>query len=184
METYTLIPNIPNPIVECHNLELPIPINPIFRHNPGYDTPDNYKRLVSDVPENAHEYFNTLVYDKILPLVFKHERFFWSWPINMETFKQTTEVTTTLVKDEIGWQQGKHEDPRIFTLTGVLHLQDCEQGTHFTDSGYTAPTKKFSGAFWVNSQNSYHLVNKVTSERMAYMVIAKWKFLPGNYTQV
>jgi len=184
METYTLVPNLPNPIVECHNLNLPIQENINFKHNSGYDTPDNYKRFVANVDENVLIYFTSLVYDKILPLIFMHERFVWSWPITMETFKQQTDITVSLIKDEIGWQQNIHEDPRIFPLTGILHLQDCEQGTYFKESNYTAPTKKFSGAFWANCQNSYHLVNKVTSERLAYMVIATWKSLPGNYQKV
>jgi hypothetical protein len=183
METFTLVPNLPNPIVECHNLNLPIPTNAEFSHNSGYDTTDGHKRYVAktfDHNDAKISYFTDMMYNNVIPLLHSHERFNWSWPIKLETLLDNIIIKVSLVKDEIGFQQPKHEDPRTFVISGILHLQDCEQGTYFTDSQYTAPTKKFSGAFWSNSQRSYHLVPKVTSERLAYLVIVQWKSLP-NY---
>jgi hypothetical protein len=180
MEIFSLVPNITNPVVECHNLNLPIPTNPNFNRNGGYDANDGYHRFVGNpyLPEDdVSLYFKNMFYQSIVPLFFQHERFEWTWPIKMETLINNTDVNVTLIKDEIGFSQGRHEDPRIFVASGVLHLQDCEQGTTF-ESGYVAPTKKFSGSFWANNQWSHHWVEKVTSERMAYLVIAQWKFLP------
>lgn len=180
METFTLVPDIHNPIVECHNLNLPIPNNPNFIKNEGYATQDGHNRFVADPYSDTDPiklYFKNMMYENIVPLFFQHPRFNWSWPIKMETLIKNTDVSVTLIKDEIGFSQGRHEDPRVFVASGVLHLQDCEQGTNF-ENGYVAPTKKFSGAFWANTQVSYHWVEKVTSERMAYLVIAQWKFLP------
>lgn len=184
METFTLVPDIPNPVVECHNLNLPIPADIEFRHNPGYDTTDGYKRYVGDAigpDDDKTLYFTDMMRNNVMPLLHSHERFNWSWPISLQTLLDNTNIKVSIVKDEVGFHQGKHEDPRIFVISGILHLQDCEQGTYFTNGEYTAPTKKFSGAFWSNSQWSHHLVPKVTSERLAYLVIAQWKFLPGFY---
>lgn len=183
MSAFNLVPNIHNPIVECHDLDLPIPINPNFKRNEGYATSDNHYRFVGDPYSDTDDvtlYFRNMFCQNIVPLFFQHQRFQWSWPINMQTLINNAEVNTTLFKDEVGFSQARHEDPRVFVASGVLHLQDCEQGTTF-ESGYVAPTKKFSGSFWANTQLSHHWVEKVTSERMAYLVIAQWKFLPFDF---
>ena len=180
METFTLVPNLPNPIVECHNLNLPVLREVEFKQDPGYNTADGYTRYVGpslgkyDVETI---YFNDMMRNTVMPLLYSHERFNWTWPISLQTLLDHTTVKVTLIKDEIGFWQGKHEDPKIFVISGILHMQDCEQGTYFTAADYTAPTKKFSGAFWSNSQWSHHEVPVVTSERLAYLVIVQWTFL-------
>lgn len=184
METFTLVPDAPNPIVECHNLNLPIPNGIEFKHAPGYDTSDGFRRFLGPAigPDDTETtYFTDMMRNTVLPLLHSHERFNWSWPIKLQTLLDHTDIKVSVIKDEVGFSQNKHEDPRIYVVSGVLHLQDCEQGTYFEQAKYTAPTKKFSGAFWSNSQWSHHLVPKVTSERLAYIVIAQWKFLPGYY---
>jgi len=180
METFTLVPNIPNPVVECHNLNLPTPPDGPWVADSGYTTSTGHQRYVRpDIgpldPLSLH--FTDMMRNTVMPLLHSHKRFNWSWPISLQTLIKHTAVKVSLIKDEIGWYQGKHEDPRIFVISGILHLQDCEQGTYFSDGNYTAPTKKFSGAFWLNSHWSYHEVPVVTSERIAYLVIAQWEFL-------
>ena len=66
-------------------------------------------------------------------------------------------------------------------------MQDCEQGTTFIDKQnnitYQAPVKKYSGAFWLNSHYSHHYVEKVTKERMGYLIIMPWTcFEPYNFS--
>ena len=180
MASFNLVPNQYNPIVECFDLELPQETNPKFTINEGYTTSDNYKRYTGRPYGRATaqgDYFTNIMHNNIMPLLVSHPHFRWSWPISLQTLIETTQIKVTLFKDEIGWWQGKHEDPRIFAVSGVVHLQDCNQGTTFTQDGYQAPTKKGTGAFWANCQWSHHEVPVVTAERMGYLVIAQWKFL-------
>jgi len=181
MEEFKLVPDLDNPVVECYNLDLPLPPEPLnFIESDRYSDADTHgKRLHADY-KVPRQYFKNLVYNHVAPLLFEHPRFAWSWPITMANFIEATDINVTLFKDCVGWSQPMHEDPRIYVVSGVLHLQDCEQGTHFRSAGYVAPTRKFSGAFWVNAQWSQHWVPEVTSERVAYIVIAQWKFLYGR----
>jgi hypothetical protein len=192
METLNLVPNMLNPIVECFNLDLPtLPdFMSKFEEDPGYRTSDGFRRFTirnsSTNPlltEDQHNYFKDLFYNRVLHLLFSHENYRMTYPISYRTFVDCTDLNATLFKDEIGWEQGCHEDPRIFAASGVFHLQDCNEGTYFPQrGGYEAPTKKFSGAFWANNLWSEHLVRKVTSERMGYLVTLQWKFLPHQPT--
>jgi hypothetical protein len=184
METFTLIPWLPNPVVECHDINLPNTTQEfVFKESVIYDKTDTNgagKRILCrDIEHNVDLYFRTLVYNKIAPLFFEHPKYQWSWPITLQNFIESTNVNVTVVKDSVGWSQPLHEDPRIYPASGIIHLQDCEQGTHFQSENYVAPCKKYSGAFWANNQWSHHWVPTVTSERVAYLVIVQWKFLYG-----
>jgi hypothetical protein len=180
METFTLVPNLYNPIVECYNLNVPIPNNTILRPKINHDNETSARRLIGEIIKKDDPitlYFKNILYNQVAPLFVSHEKYHWSWPISVQTFIENTRVTATLFKHEIGWSQSMHEDPRIYAASGVIHLQDCEQGTKFQSNNYIAPAKKFSGAFWANTQWSHHCLEKVTSERMGYLIIAQWKFL-------
>ena len=187
METLTLIPWLSNPVVECHDLVVPInTAHFTFKDSALYDVTDDTgsgKRLMGgyiNKNDPITKYFTDLMYQKIAPLFFEHPKYQWSWPITLQNFIEATDVRVSLVKDCVGWSQPMHEDPRIYPASGVIHLQDCEQGTHFQNGSYVAPCKKYSGAFWANNQHSHHWVPKVTSERVAYLVIVQWKFLYGK----
>jgi hypothetical protein len=98
-----------------------------------------------------------------------------------------TKVNVAVFKDDIGWYQPLHDDPKVFFLSGVLHMQDCEQGTVFVDKDnieiYQAPTKKFSGAFWLNAHYGMHRVDTVTKERYGYLIVVPWHcFEPFNFS--
>lgn len=192
MEILNLVPKMPNPIVECFDLDLPVleNLDNKFEEDIGYRTEDGFKRYTvrnsSTSPllsVDQHNYFKSLFYDRVLHLLFTHENYRMTYPISYRTFVDCTDLNVTMFKDEVGWSQGCHEDPRIFAASGVLHLQDCNEGTYFPQrGGYTAPIKKFSGAFWANNLWSEHMVNKVTSERMGYLITLQWKFLPHQPT--
>jgi len=187
MENLTLVPDLLNPVVECHDLDLPNPTKEfIFKESTLYDKTDDTgtgTRLTEEIKRNdiIHLYFKDLVYNKIAHLSLEHPKYQWSWPITLQNFIESTEVRVSVVKDSVGWSQPMHEDPRIYPASGIIHLQDCEQGTHFQSGNYIAPCKKYSGAFWANNQWSQHWVPTVTSERVAYLIIVQWKFLYGKY---
>lgn len=76
-----------------------------------------------------------------------------------------------LCKDTIGYKQPIHTDINTVFMTGVVHITDCENPTKFyknisIDSlVYTAPKKASSGAFWLNTSESYHGIDPTTIER-------------------
>ena len=188
METLKLVEGISHPIVECHDLECIIPDDVNFTIAESYTTSEGKHRHLYSVGLNGKlsTYFHGLIYQKIVPLLFADKTFFHTWPVTPKTIFKNTDLNLSIFKDDIGWSQGLHEDPKVFLLSGVVHLQDCEQGTTFIDSHnnitYTAPTKKFSGAFWLNAHGARHYVDKVTKERMGYLIVMPWKcFEPYNF---
>ena len=188
MEKFKLVADIKNPVVECHQLNLPIEKDIDFQVADGYTIKEGKHRYLHSRPvsDTTLKYFYDLFYYKVTPLLFSDPKIFQTWPVTPRTVLEQTEMVINIFKDEIGWDQGPHEDPKVFFCSGVIHLQDCEQGTTFDDSGiepYTAPTKKGYGAFWLNSHHSKHRVPRVTKERMGYLIMVKWKCLePFNFT--
>ena len=174
--------NTSNAIVECYDMDLPILTDPELRINEGYKNEQGYNRYVSDKQEaNITEYFTNLVHQTIIPLLYTHKIFIADYPLRMKTMIEKTSVGVIMFKDEIGWTQPPHEDPRISIGSGVFHLQDCNEGTYFIESDYTAPYKKMSGAFWANMQWSRHKVPVVTAERWGYLIVLKWNDIPFDY---
>jgi hypothetical protein len=188
MEKFKLAPHIDNPVVECQQLNLPIEKNIDLQIVDGYTTPDGKHRYLHSggISDATVKYFRDIFYYKVTPLLFSHPNFFNTWPIVPRTVLEKTDITITVFKDEIGWYQPEHEDPKVFFCSGVIHLQDCEQGTTFVNSPdkiYTAPTQKGYGAFWLNSHVSKHHVPIVTKERMGYLLMIRWTALePFNFT--
>lgn len=186
MEYFKLISEMYNPIVECE-LDCPIPSGVNLQVNDGYTTVEGKHRLINDGEIDLYikNYFNNIFYYRIVPLLFSHPCFYHTYPIIPKTIKNSTHLNVCVFKDEVGWNQGSHEDPKVFFCSGVIHLQDCEQGTYFkSGSGleYRAPTKKFQGAFWSNSHDSRHSVEEVTKERYGYLITVSWTFLqPHNF---
>ena len=174
--------NTMNAIVEVHDMDTPILKDPMLRIGEGYTNEEGYNRYISDRREpNIDKYFTDLVHVNILPLLYTHLIFTCDYPLTMKTMIEKTEVGVIMFKDEIGWSQPVHEDPRISIGSGVFHLQDCNEGTYFMHNHYMAPHKKLSGAFWANMQWSSHKVPKVTAERWGYLIVLKWKDIPFEY---
>lgn len=190
METIKLVPNLEHPVVECHDLVLEMPTNGDLTIKSGYTTAEGNTRALgkyADISDNIKSYFDHLIYYKIIPLIFGHPNFFRTWPVLPKTVLDNTQVTISVFKDDIGWYQGPHEDPKVFFLSGVVHAQDCDQGTKFIDRWeqitYEAPTKKFSGAFWSNSHGSTHRVDKTVTGRYGWLIAVKWTCLePFNFS--
>jgi hypothetical protein len=175
--------NTSNAIVECYDMDMPILTDPNLRINEGYKNEQGYNRYVSDQQEpNVTQYFTDLVHKTVIPMLYMNEVFKQDYPITMKTMIEKTNVGVIMFKDEIGWSQSPHEDPRISIGSGVFHLQDCNEGTCFIDgTGYEAPHKKMSGAFWANMQWSRHKVPTVTAERWGYLIVLKWKDINFEY---
>lgn len=180
MTQLSLVPNLNHPVVECYNLNIPIDHSENWVENTGYRTTNGYKRyLIDTVRPETQLWIDNLVKTKIYPLIFSHPCFRNTWPVLPKTMIDNTWIQINKFKDEIGWYQPLHEDPKVFLLSGIIHMQDCDQGTAFHDDykeiRYTAPTKKLSGAFWANTQYSHHSVQTVTKERSGYLILAVWK---------
>lgn len=79
-----------------------------------------------------------------------------------------------VVKDMPGFDQPYHLDYRFSMWAGIINLQDNNTGTVFTldhkdytdlSYYYQASGKKFVGTFWLNTENNWHSVPKITEER-------------------
>lgn len=78
------------------------------------------------------------------------------------------------VQDMPGFDQPYHLDFRFSMWAGIINLQDNDIGTIFTKDHkdysdlsyyYQASGKKFTGTFWLNTENNWHSVPKVISNR-------------------
>ena len=78
------------------------------------------------------------------------------------------------VKDMPDFDQPYHLDFRFSMWAGIINLQDNDTGTIFTTDHknytdlthyYQASGKKFTGTFWLNTENNWHSVPKITKER-------------------
>lgn len=78
------------------------------------------------------------------------------------------------VKDMPGFDQPYHLDFRFSMWAGIINLQDNDTGTIFTTDHknytdlthyYQASGKKFTGTFWLNTENNWHSVPMITKER-------------------
>ena len=78
------------------------------------------------------------------------------------------------VQDMPGFDQPYHLDFRFSMWAGIINLQDNDTGTTFTKDHknytdlsyyYQASGKKFTGTFWLNTENNWHSVPKITKER-------------------
>jgi len=89
--------------------------------------------------------------------------------------KQVLNVTL----DRPGFSQSFHLDNRLSMWAGSINLSDNESSTIFTTEDknwisqgldpseyyYKASGKKFTGTFWINTENNWHAVPLVKSDR-------------------
>jgi len=189
MEKYHIVPDIPQIIVECRDLEFPILEQPNFIVQDGYTTVEGKKRYCNgtNISDNILEYFSNLVYKKVIPCAFTHKQFVTSWPISPQIILKNTKINVIMFQDEIGWHQSVHEDPKIYFMSGVVHAQDSDQGTTFCYGSllptYIAPSQQYTGSFWVNGHYSQHYVSTTTKQRMGYLITVAWTcFEPYDFS--
>jgi len=86
-----------------------------------------------------------------------------------------------LVHDKEGFDQPYHLDNRFSMWAGSINLADnntktifSKENTHWMDKGhdpenryYQASGKKWTGTFWLNTENNWHGVPLVTKDRRA-----------------
>jgi hypothetical protein len=178
-------PYVHNAIVEMHNLNVPLPINPVFAEVSEHVDLLEVGRQCCYIWENREEadiYFNKLFKEKVIPEFYKNKLFRNDYvTIPLEKLIKNIEVTVGIVRDDPNWEQRAHEDCRTMILAAVIHLEDTDRGTHFHGrdqdgkTRFIAPTQKFSGSAWANMTQSYHSVPKGEKERYAYIVNAFWK---------
>ena len=181
-------------VVEFHELNLPEPVVLNYIENEAYKQPlANGRRWYGDIIINRDEinvYFNNLIHEVVLPNVVEFDDFKIEYPYGLQFIKNNITVEVSTLKDEIGWMQPFHYDPRIYILAGSFHLQDSESnGTKFyktppilsdDEPFYIAPSKKNSGACWINTRNSGHSVSRVTSDRFLYLLNGMWNLNYNN----
>jgi len=192
-EKLNLVSGLYNAVVEVHDLEFPMPLNPVFKTMDHFP-PVNGVRRWDGRFENREEvlvYFDSLIREKVIPKMYEHDLFRNSYQISLNHLLDNIIIGVELIKDPVGWSQPLHEDPRINILAGTVHLQDSIDGTEFSGNLqvpqapaiYKAPSKKYSGSFWANMPHSHHRVAPVQTERLLYIIGVSWKGAVSNFSQ-
>lgn len=135
---------------------------------------NNFK-ILEDHFSNAHKQITKylLNIDKVRWPVFYEFNTWW----NNNNFDKYTGISVVL--DKPGFSQPFHLDNRFSMWAGTLNLDDNETTTIFgtkesnwLDKGldeseryYTSSGKKWTGTFWLNTENNYHGVPLVQKDR-------------------
>ena len=178
-------------IVDVSDLDCPLPKDVVWGTAEFYDTKTGHTRDNATYKNysDVTAYFTKLIRNYVLPLVReKSLAFKKAYPYTLESLIENLDIGVTLHRDNIGWNQDAHEDPRMNVMAGTIHLQDSDgggtlfHGNNIPNSSipdatvfHTAPSQKFSGSFWFNTPNSYHSVPKVINERVIYLLHVRWK---------
>jgi hypothetical protein len=100
------------------------------------------------------------------------------WPNISESIFKSMNIYLSLITDLPGYTMAEHLDNRSVYAAGYLNIFDNESLTVinstkksiFGKSGYRAPGKKGCGVIWLNTENSWHWVNKVSRDRKILMM--------------
>lgn len=143
--------------------------------NSARDT-DNYKLLTTHFDSMFKTITKTLIdIDKIRFPIFSDFNTWWD-KNNLQRKK-----ALMLVLDKPGFSQPYHLDNRFSMWAGSINLADnntktifSKENTHWMDQGhdpkkryYQASGKKWTGTFWLNTENNWHGVPLVKEDRRA-----------------
>jgi hypothetical protein len=111
------------------------------------------------------------------------------WPKIPIPIARQLQVYSSLVTDLVGYKMDQHIDNRSVYAAGYLNVFDNESLTVVSsnkktffgktkESQYRAPGKKGRGIIWLNTENSWHWVNKVSQDRKIIML--SFQIVPWN----
>jgi hypothetical protein len=108
------------------------------------------------------------------------------WPNIPAQISNQVHVYARLVSDLTGYSMNPHIDNRSVYAAGYLNVFDNESLTvvstkkpsMFNLSKYRAPGKAGSGTIWLNTENSWHWVNKVSRDRR--IILFTFHMVPWN----
>jgi hypothetical protein len=103
------------------------------------------------------------------------------WPNIATSIARRINIYSTLITDLKGYSMNQHIDNRSVYAAGYLNIFDNESLTVIsstkklffgkeTETQYHAPGKKGLGVIWLNTENSWHWVNKVSQDRKILMM--------------
>jgi hypothetical protein len=103
------------------------------------------------------------------------------WPNIATSIARRINIYSTLITDLKGYSMNQHIDNRSVYAAGYLNVFDNESLTVIsstkksffgkeTETQYHAPGKKGRGVIWLNTENSWHWVNKVSQDRKILMM--------------
>ena len=108
------------------------------------------------------------------------------WPPLPETIAEHLHVYMYLVTDLEGYSMPAHLDTRSVFAAGYLNVFENESLTEisnkrpslFNRSKYRAPGKQGQGVLWLNTENSWHWVNK--SSKIRRSIFFSIQLIPWN----
>ena len=101
------------------------------------------------------------------------------WPNISKSISKSMNIYLSLITDLPGYKMVEHLDNRSVYAAGYLNIFDNESLTVINPtkksifrktSGYRAPGEKGRGVIWLNTENSWHWVNKVSQDRKILMM--------------
>lgn len=105
---------------------------------------NQFKKIISEISD-TQEQNQTILMDQI-------------WKGNFKNVHVNPNIEFTC--DIPGFQMGIHFDNRNVVAVLIINLKDNSGGsTYFDQLDYTAPTKKHSGVFFLNHNNTTHSIN-------------------------
>lgn len=132
-------------------------------------------------------YNNIFSYDNIVRILQYddqvYDRFFRLYPFRdnhdlLSFCKSYFNVHCCVTFDQTTYKLGKHVDNRLIIGNFIINLRDNDDSTKFwlstysTDSYYTAPTKKGTGVFFLNTEQTTHSIDIHSEKERSVLMVA------------
>jgi len=111
------------------------------------------------------------------------------WPNIPLPITRQLQIYSALITDVVGYKMDQHIDNRSVYAAGYLNIFDNESLTVISstkrsifgrnkETEFNAPGRKGRGVIWLNTENSWHWVNKVSRDRKIIMM--SFQIVPWN----
>lgn len=109
----------------------------------------------------------------------------YMWPRGLDNIDLNSNHKWEILKCPPNFKMGKHIDNREVLGVIVISLVDNAEGSGTKIGSYTAPNKKGSGVFFLNSQHTEHMIeNRSMKPRYVfYSTISIWPLSPDLNSQ-
>ena len=109
----------------------------------------------------------------------------YMWPRGLDNIDLNSNHKWELLKCPPNFKMGKHIDNREVLGVIIINLVDNAEGSGTKIGSYTAPNKKGTGVFFLNSQHTEHMIeNKRMKPRYVfYSTISIWPMSPDLNSQ-
>ena len=107
------------------------------------------------------------------------------WPRGLDNIDLNSNHKWEILKCPPNFRMGKHIDNREVLGVIIINLVDNAEGSGTKIGSYTAPNKKGTGVFFLNSQHTEHMIeNKSMKPRYVfYSTISIWPMSPDLNSQ-